>query len=332
VAAVPPGLAPGSRATYEMMERLGLLEAEAGEPTVAGVRRSAAAEAPLHGEPPPVARVEEQLLETAAGPLPVRAYWPRAVPFARQTDIRNSPAGEPERAILWLHGGGWVIGDLGDCDVDCRRLCAETSSLVVAPEYRLAPEHPFPAGLEDCFAALAWLAGELGDGYPPLQLLVGGDSAGGNLAAALTLLARQRGGPRIDRQLLIYPVADDDFETASYREFGEGCGLSAESMRLFWRSYVGAGEAPELAAVLRAPDLRGLPPAIVVVAGADVLRDEGEAYAARLRDAAVPVDVLRYPGELHGFWSYGAVSAMPGRVNADLLERLRGGGTAVHSA
>jgi acetyl esterase len=289
------------------MVRLGLFDGEA-ELTVAGVRRSAAEEAPLRGEPPPVARVEELRIESDGGPLPLRVYWPEQ---------------RPARAILWLHGGGWVIGGLDDCDVDCRRLCAETASLVVAPEYRLAPEHPFPAGPEDCYAALAWLAGELGDTYPPRRLVVGGDSAGGNLTVAVCLLARERGGPRIDGQLLIYPVADDDFGTASYRAFAVDYGLSAEAMRLFWRSYVGAGEAPELAAVGRVPDLGGLPPAIAVVAGADVLRDEGEALAARLRSAGVPTEVLRYSGELHGFWSYGAVSAMPARVNADVGRRLR---------
>ena len=307
MAEIPPGLAPGSRATYAEMARLGLLDDE-GETTVEEVRRSAAAEAPLHGEAPPVARVEEHRIETDAGPLPLRVYW---------------PGGRPERAILWIHGGGWVIGSLAECDADCRRLCVDTGSLVVAVDYRLAPEHPFPAGLEDCHAALGWLAGELGSSYSPRRLVVGGDSAGGNLTAALCLLARERGGPRIDGQLLIYPVADDDFETASYREFGEDHVLTAESMKLFWHSYVGAGEAPELAAVLRARDLRGLPPAIVVIAGSDVLRDEGEAYAERLREAAVPVDVLRYPGELHGFWSYGAVSEMPRVVNAAIAERLR---------
>jgi acetyl esterase len=303
---IPPGLAPGSRATFAEMARLGLLEGEA--TTVEEVRRQAAEEGPLWGESPEVARIEDHQIETPAGRIPLRVYW---------------PGGRAERAILWLHGGGWVIGDLSQCEVDCRRLCVETSSLVVAVEYRLAPEHSFPAGLEDAYATLEWLGGQLGTTYSPRQLVVGGDSAGGNLTAALCLLARNRGGPAIDQQLLIYPVADDDFETGSYREFGEGYVLTEDSMRLFWRSYVGEGEAPELAAVLRAPDLSGLPPAIFVIAGCDVLRDEAEAYAARLREAAVPVDVLRYPGELHGFWSYGAVSEMPRQVNGDIGECLR---------
>jgi acetyl esterase len=304
---IPPGLAPGSRATFAEMARLGLLEG-AKAATVEEIRRSAAEEGPLWGEPPQVARVEDHRIDTSTGQLPLRVYW---------------PGGRAERAILWIHGGGWVVGDLSHCEVDCRRLCVETSSLVVAVEYRLAPEHPFPAGLEDCRAALDWLAGELGTTYSPRELVVGGDSAGGNLTAALCLLARQRGGPAIGQQLLVYPVADDDFETGSYREFGEDYVLTEDSMRLFWRSYVGEGEAPELAAVLRAPDLRGLPPATFVIAGCDVLRDEAESYAARLAEAAVPVDVLRYPGELHGFWSYGAVSEMPRLVNADVRECLR---------
>ena len=301
----PTDLAPESRAIFAAMERLGLLDGEA--TTVEEMRRQAAEERPLMGEPPPVARVEDLRIETVDGALPLRVYW---------------PGGQPERAILWLHGGGWVIGDLAHCDVDCRRLCLDTSSLVAAVEYRLAPENTFPAGLEDAYGALQWLAGELGTRYSPRHVVVGGDSAGGNLAAALCLLAKGRGGPAIDQQLLIYPVADDDFGTDSYREFGEDYVLTRDSMARFWTHYVGerVGEAPELAAILRAPDLRQLPPASVVIAGCDVLRDEAEGYAARLGEAGVPVEVLRYPGQLHGFWTYGAGSQLPHQVNSRIRE------------
>jgi acetyl esterase len=299
----PPGLAPESRRIFEEMDRLGLLEAEAETP--AQMRRNSEAERPLMGEGPEVARVEEIAIETDGGALPLRVYW---------------PGGRAERAILWLHGGGWVVGDLAHGDVDCRRLCVDTDSLLVAADYRLAPEHPFPAGLEDAYAALVWLAGELGSTYSPRRIVVGGDSAGGNLAAALCLLARERGGPAIDHQLLVYPVAADDFETGSYREFGEDYVLTREAMTTFWTHYVGArvGEAPELAAILRAPELRGLPAATFVIAGCDVLRDEAEAYAARLSDAGVPVQVLRYPGQLHGFWTYGAHSELPRQINSEV--------------
>lgn len=301
----PADLAPESRRIFAEMQRLGLLDATAETPME--MRRLAAEERQLFGTGPEVARLEDFGLETPAGPLPLRVYW---------------PSKGAERAILWLHGGGWVIGDLAQGDADSRRLCVDTNSLVVAAEYRLAPEHPFPAGLEDAYAALSWLAAELGR----RRIVVAGDSAGGNLAAALCLMARQRGGPEIDHQLLIYPVTSDDFDSASYRRFGRGYVLTRDAMVRFWEHYVGGAgaEAPDLAAVLRYPELSGLPPATFVIAGCDVLRDEGEAYAARLAAAGVPVEVLRYPGQLHSFWTYGGYSELPRRVNAEVRRSFLG--------
>jgi acetyl esterase len=217
-----------------------------------------------------------------------------------------------------------VTGGLETADPGCRALCLDASALVVSVDYRLAPEHPFPAGLEDCFAALRRLDDRLVSGEEASPLLVGGDSAGGNLAAALCLLARERGGPSIDRQVLLYPVTDPGFETDSYRRFGEGYGLGRELMQRFWRHYVGSvddGVDPR-AAVLRAADLRNLPPATIVIAGCDILRDEAESYATRLRDAGVPVSVLRYPGQMHGFWIYSAASDIQRSVNADIRATL----------
>jgi acetyl esterase len=305
---IPPDLFPESRSMMAAMIELGLLDIEAN--TVDQIRSVAEAEGPVIGTGPPVKRVEEIEIEGPEGTLPLRIYHP--------------PPPDPQRAILFLHGGGWVLGDLDHADADCRRLCIDTGSLVVAVDYRLAPEHPFPAGLEDAYAALSWLAEKVGSTSGPRRLVVGGDSAGGNLTAALTLLARERGGPTIDHQLLIYPVTDRDFETDSYRKFGDGYLLTRVAMELFWASYVPAasGSPDALAAVLQAEDLSGLPPATVVVAGCDVLRDEAEAYLLRLRVANVWVDVLRYPGQLHSFWTYGGVSDIGRKVNADILTSL----------
>ena len=212
------------------------------------------------------------------------------------------------------------MGSLESADSGCRALCLDTSALVVSVGYRLAPEHPFPAPLDDCFAALHWFADRLAAATEPLPLIVAGDSAGGNLSAALCLLVRERGGPEIAHQVLFYPVADADFERPSYTEFADDYGLTRELMRWFWRQYVGSdeGEVDERAAVLRAPDLSGLPPATVAIAGCDVLRDEGEAYAARLTDAGVPATVLRYPGQIHGFWIYSAAADIQRRVNEEI--------------
>jgi acetyl esterase len=303
---IPADLAPESRAIMQSLEQLGLLEAE-GE-TVADLRAATLVERAVLGIAPAVGSVEEVVVDCDDGRVPVRLYRP-------STSL-------PSRALLWIHGGGWVVGDLEQADADARRLCRDTDSLVASVEYRLAPEHPFPAGLEDVYAAARWLRAHLGDELD--QFVVGGESAGGNLAAALTLLARERGEPAIDHQLLIYPVTECSFETDSYAEFAEGYGLSRDGMEIFWEYYAGDHVAARdpLASVNLAPDLAGLPPATVVVAGCDVLRDEGEAFAARLAAAEVPVELLAYPGQIHGFWSCGAVSDLPHEVNSRIRASL----------
>lgn len=304
--AVPDDLAPESRAIVTRMADLGLLDQEV--TTVEELRRLTLQEAPLLGTGPPLDRIEDDLIETSEGPLPVRIYHP------------PSP---PARAILWLHGGGWVVGDLDFADAGCRALCLDTGSLVVSVGYRLAPEHPFPAGLEDAYAAVRWTADHLARG-PESPLVVAGDSAGGNLAAALCLVARERGVPRIDHQLLLYPATDRDFGTISYRQFAEGYVLTREMMRWCWDLYTGGPDTARHmhASVLLAPSMRGLPPATIVIAGSDVLRDDGLAYAARLHAEEVPVDVLRYPGQLHGFWSCLGVTDVGRSVNAQIRASL----------
>jgi acetyl esterase len=248
--------------------------------------------------PQPVARVEDRTVPGPDGDVPIRVYTPDA-------------AG-PLPVLVFYHGGGWVIGSIETHDNICRALANLTPCMVVSVEYRLAPEARFPAGLEDCYAATRWVAEHGAElGCDPTRLAIGGDSAGGNLTAAVALLARERGGPRIAFQLMIYPVIDSDFETGSYREVAEGYGLTRDGMQYFWELYLEdpADMTNPLAAVLRA-DLAGLPPALVITAEYDPLRDEGDAYAAKLKAAGVPVEHASYPGQIHGFFNVGTMMQM----------------------
>ncbi|AZH25737.1 alpha/beta hydrolase [Haloplanus aerogenes] len=230
--------------------------------------------------------------------LDVRAYTPGEVPEG-DNDARP--------VFVYFHGGGWVRGDLDTHDGFCRLLAQAADCVVLSVDYRRAPEHPFPTPVYDAYAATAWAA-EYADivGGDPDRIAVGGDSAGGNLAAAVTLLARERDGPAIDHQVLIYPVTDHDFGTDSYAENAEGYLLSRASMQWYWDRYLAddLDGANPYASPLRAPDLSDLPSATVVTAGYDPLRDEGAAYADRLREAGVSVTHAEYPGMVHVFVSF----------------------------
>jgi len=226
---------------------------------------------------------------SAAGEIPVRLYRPH-----------GAEVGAP--LVAYFHGGGWAMGGLDSVDPVCRALATAAGAVVASADYRLAPEHPFPAGLDDCLATTRWLAAEAGSlGGDPARLAVAGDSAGGNLA---TVVARHLRDV-IRLQALIYPVCDAALDTPSYRDFAEGYGLTAEGMGLYWGLYLGGREGfdPD-ASPLRAQDLAGLPPAVVLTAECDVLRDEGEAYAAALRSAGVDVQLRRYDATVHGFWRW----------------------------
>jgi acetyl esterase len=244
----------------------------------------------VNATPDPVGRVENRAIPGPGGEIPVRIYAP-------------SGAG-PFPILVYFHGGGWVLGTLDTHDALCRALTNAAECLVMSVEYRLAPEHKFPAAAEDAYAATRWAASN-GDalGGDGSRLAVGGDSAGGNLAAAVTLMARDRGGPSLTHQLLIYPVTDRSFETRSYRDNADGYMLSRGDMIWFWDHYLSdeADADNPYASPLRAEDLRGLPSATVITAEYDPLRDEGEAYATRLREAGVSVASTCYPGMIHGF-------------------------------
>jgi len=244
-----------------------------------------------------LASVEDRVVPGPAGALPVRIYRPQVE--------------SPLPALVFFHGGGWVIGSLDSHDATCRDLARRVGCAVVSIGYRLAPEHPYPAAAEDCYAATAWLAEHGADfGVDGRRLAVGGDSAGGNLAAVVAQMARDRRGPELAFQLLIYPVTDADFERASYVENAEGFLLEAVGMRWFWDLYVPdlAQRSEPYCAPLRAVDLAGLPPALVITAELDPLRDEGEAYAKGLREAGVPVTATRYDGMIHGFFGMGLLA------------------------
>jgi acetyl esterase len=263
--------------------------------TVPQAREAAKGFLDLQGEPENIA-VDNRTIPGPAGDLPVRIYTP------------DGSAGRP--LLVYFHGGGWVIGDLETVDKPLRSLALRSGVVVLSVDYRLAPEHVYPAAFDDSYAATVWAAQHAAElGADPAQVVVGGDSAGGNLAAAVALAARDRGGPQLAGQLLIYPVTDFDFTTRSYVDNGEGYLLQRATMQWFWAHYLGAADLGKdpYAAPLRADNLVGLPPAFVMTCEFDPLRDEGEAYAARLRDAGVAVSARRYDGMLHGFlWTLGA--------------------------
>jgi acetyl esterase len=248
----------------------------------------------LAGPPEAVDKVEDR---TLPGGLRVRVY---------------TPAGPvPKPALIYFHGGGWVIGSPDTIDAPCRKLANASGCVIVSVDYRKAPEHRFPTPLEDCYAATRYVAEHADEfGADARRIAVGGDSAGGNLAAGVTLLARDRHGPALAFQLLVYPVIAHAFDTSSYRSFGHGYGLTESAMRWFWDQYLARPEDGQnsLAAPLLA-DLHGLPRALVLTAEFDPLRDEGEAYAARLRAAGVACNVVRYDGQIHGFFQLGGVIA-----------------------
>jgi acetyl esterase len=264
----------------------------------------------LNGPAAPVAAVGDRVVPGPAGELPVRVYTPEGEP--------------PFPIVVWFHGGGWVVGTLDTYDPLCRALAAAVPAVVVSVGYRLAPEHPWPAAVEDAYAATLWASrNAAGLGGAQDRLAVAGDSAGGNLAAVVALGARDRGGPAIAFQLLVYPALDAAADTASWRDHAEGFHLTAAGMRWYWDHYLGGadGQAPD-ASPLRAAFLGGLPPALVIVAEHDVLRDEGEAYAARLAGAGVAATATRYPGMVHGFFRWRAVTATADTALAEAAAAL----------
>jgi acetyl esterase len=270
------------------------------EVSLAEARRLADEGGPaLFGEPDPVRSVED----ADSDGVPVRVYRPE------EGDLP---------ALVYFHGGGWVVGSLDSHDALCRTLAARSGCALVAVDYRLAPEHRFPAALEDAWTATPWAAQRCP------RLAVGGDSAGGTLAAVVALRARDRGLP-LALQVLVYAATDFSFDTDSYREHGTGTNLTEEGMRWFWAQYLpddAAGADPE-ASPLRAGDLAGVAPALVITAEYDPLRDEGEAYARALGAAGVPVTLTRYPGMIHAFFRFTHVMDAARAAVAEVVAALQ---------
>ena len=238
--------------------------------------------------------VKDLRIRVKGGTIPLRIYRPKGV------DVRSLPI------LIWLHGGGWVLGYVDSLDADsvCKYLSSGASCVVVSVGYRLSPESKFPGPVEDCYAALKWTAEHAPTfGGDASRIAVAGDSAGGNLAAVVCLMTRDKGGPKVIFQAPVYPITDFDVKTESYQLFGKGYGLDTEDMVWFAEQYLSRKEdaSNPYASPMRAKDLSGLPPAFVMTAGLDPLRDEGEAYGRKLRAAGVPGKIRRIEGMPHGF-------------------------------
>jgi len=276
------------------------------ESTPEEVRELTAGLSELFGTGPEMARVEDTTIPVDGGTIGARILVPSA---------------SPRGVFIYYHGGGWVIGgNVEEYDTLGRKLAARTGCAMVLVDYRLAPEHRYPVAVDDSYAALEWVHAHLADiAGRDVPIIVGGDSAGGNLAAIMAQRSRDRGGPPIAFQALVYPVTDADLDNGSYTAEENQLMLSRESMVWFWDHYLPDAERrsePD-ASPLRAADFTGLPPAIVITAEYDVLRDEGEAYADRLQEAGVAVERVRVPGQMHGFFT---LLMVPG--HEDAIDRI----------
>jgi acetyl esterase len=260
------------------------------------------------GPGPEVAAVRDISIPGPGGEIGARVY---------------EPTSDPPATVVYYHGGGWVFGTLDDWDAICRALAVESGCRVVSVDYRLAPEHRFPAAADDAYAAFVWVSENLAGGKP---VVVAGDSAGGNLSAVTALRARDRGGPPIALQVLVYPVTDHDFTRSSYVEHGDsGFLLGTKEMQWFWDHY-----APDEkdrsnpdATPLHAADFTGLPPAYVLIAEYDPLRDEGLAYAEQLEAAGVPVTVSRYDDQCHVFFTLVNLMESANQAVAEVGQAIR---------
>jgi len=294
---MPVTLDPDAAAVFRAFQ-------EAGRPPYETVSPAEARELYLKGrfvsnpEPPELASVEPLTIPSPAGSIPARIYTP--------TRLRKLNGLAP--GLVFFHGGGWVIGDLDSHDVVCRKLADEGELMVVSVDYRLAPEHKFPAAVDDAIASTKWIAENAKQfGIDASRLMVGGDSAGGNLAAVVAISARDGNGPDIAGQLLIYPAIDFAMTHPSHREPETSILLTHSVIRWFRDHYLsGAADVGDWrASPARAKTLIGLPPAYVLTAGADPLRDEGDEYARRLKEAGVAVTHRTFPGQFHGFFTMG---------------------------
>ena len=279
---------PQAQAAEDAWDALGIPPLETLPPAEARARFEALPA--LEG--PPVGRVEDRMAPGPDGDVPVRVYWPEGE--------------DPRPAFMYFHGGGWVVGSVANQDGTVRHLVRESGCIGISVEYRMAPEHRFPTAAEDCYTATKWTADNAAAlGIQPGRLAVLGVSSGGNLAAAVALMARDRATPHLAFQTLVVPVLARDFTTASYLEKADGPGLTGRRMQWYWDLYLRdeSDAANPYAAPAAAESLAGLPPALVLTAEYDVLRDEGRSYAERLQAAGVPTRHLDYAGMTHLFFN-----------------------------
>lgn len=289
-----PKLDPGAASVLEMIRLTGAPPVETLPPPEARIA-SARSRRALNPDPPPVAEIRALTAEGPHGAIPMRLY-------RNDTDAAVCPC------LVYFHGGGWVIGDLDSHDVVCRRIAVASGAVVISVDYRMGPEAKFPAGVDDAIAATGWIAAHAASlGVDARRISVGGDSAGGNLATVAAIHARDNHGPEIAAQILIYPATDFSMTQESHRLFAEGYFLTRPLMDYFQGHYLqsDADKQDWRASPLLMPDLSRLPPALVITAGFDPLRDEGEDYARRLIEAGVFTAVKRFPGQIHGFITMG---------------------------
>ena len=306
---MPAVLDPDSAAVYKAFQ-------EAGRPAYETLTPAEArafylqARVVTNPEPPALKSVAPLSIPSPAGAIPARLYTPMK--------LRQANGLAP--CLVFFHGGGWVIGDLDSHDVVCRKLADAGELIVISVDYRLAPEHKFPAAVDDAIAATAWIATQAKQlGIDAARLMVGGDSAGGNLAAVVTLSARHDNGPALAGQVLIYPATDFAMTHPSHHEPETSILLTHTVIRWFRDHYLGAADGSDWrASPARAQTLAGLPPAYVLTAGADPLRDEGDAYAQRLKEDGVAVTHRTFPGQFHGFFTMGKLLQQANVATADI--------------
>lgn len=305
-------LDPKARAFIDQLDATGLFNIDA--TPLPELRAMVDNMSAMQSEKEEVGKVDDRHIQGPAGAIPVRIY---------------TPAGKgPFPIVVFFHGGGWVFGSPDSHDATCRALTNAVPAVVVSVHYRLAPEHPFPAAADDAYAAAQWAADHASAiNGEARRLAVAGDSAGGNLAAVVSLMARDRGGPKLAQQVMIYPVTNASFDTVSYLENGNGYFLTRDMMMWFWNHYAPSPVARShaYASPLRANDLSGVAPAFVLTAEYDPLRDEGEAYATRLREAGVPTQLRRYDGMFHGFFGMTSLFPQSKEAMSEVAEKLRRG-------
>ena len=271
--------------------------------------------AAVQPDPPAMQSVEDMRVAAPHGAIPVRVYKPLTLPKSNTAPV-----------LVYYHGGGWVIGDLESHDVVCKEIATKAGLVVIAVDYRLAPEHQFPAAVDDCIAATDWVARNAAKlGVDTTRLFVGGDSAGGNLAAVVSMHARDNDGPAIRGQVLVYPVTDLAMNTASYADPEAGVLLTHALMRWFRDHYLADHKQIDdwRASPLKMSNLKGLPPAFVLTCGADPLHDEGEEFAQRLKQAGNEVIYVDYPGQFHAFLTMGRLLPEANKLVGEISDWLK---------